>query len=138
MDRKYKKSGAGAIPPEEALTDMEVMIIKYLGEEPTVGIPNVARAPVRPGDEDKLLTPAMKVNRVRHPQEPENVPPNRIKKKLDLPTGTQEKPFEVTSSTNSDEENESTLFPKLPKQHDTYLPDLKEPAFDPSLSDFGK
>lgn len=59
----YQKSGAGQVPAEAQLDTLELAVLGYLGEEPASGIPNCARAPVRPGDEKFLMTPDTKVNR---------------------------------------------------------------------------
>lgn len=42
---------------------MELKVLANLGEEPATGIPNVARAPVLPGEADLLITPDNKHSR---------------------------------------------------------------------------
>lgn len=138
LDRTYNKSGAGAIPPDEALTDLEVMIIKYLGEEPTTGIPNVARAPVRPGDEEFLKTPDLKVNRTSQPQEPAQENTYRSKKQLIPEEGTKSKPVEVSSSTHSEDETGGPPVTANSNLNDNDLPDIAEGGYSPMVEYAGK
>lgn len=129
---RYNKSGAGQIPIEEQLDATEQMILAYLGEEPATGIPNCARAPVKPGEDKLLLTPDTRINRTSA-KNPNHL--NDMSSLMQENTQDTEPPqddvHEVSSSTHSDVEdlNEPGVNPVDGEDDD----EINFPKYDPTL-----
>lgn len=119
LNSVYKKSGAGQVPVEEQLTEFELTVLAYLGETPSTGIPNVGRAPVKPGEDQLLLTPEVKANRTN--MKSHNYVSEAAAKifKGDSMAPSREKDVvEITSSMNSDAERGEKLPIKDPTEED--------------------
>lgn len=131
LKSRYSKSGAGQIPLEEQLDKTELMILTYLGEEAATGIPNVARAPVKPGDEKFLLTPETKINRTatKNPNHLDDIS-SLMQEENPHTEPNKDDVHEVSSSTHSDVEDLNE--PGVQRVEDDF-DDVNFPAFDPSL-----
>lgn len=137
LNSVYQKSEAGQIPVEEQLDEFELMVLAYLGDEPATGIPNVARAPVKPGEEDLFVTPALKVNRTSQK------PRNYVKEaKERLRNGgiktTAPINLEVSSSTNLDAEGDMALNTEDPAEDNYNLLEFHPGASPSQVQILGK
>lgn len=105
---------------EEQLNPFELKVLGYLGEAPSTGIPNVGRAPVKPGEDRLLMTPENKANRTNtQPRNYLSEAASQIFESKNTAPNTEKEIVEVTSSTNSDAEGGE-----------------KEPINDPTEEDF--
>lgn len=48
LRRRYNRSGAGGIPVEEELTEIDMLVLSLMGEEPVSGIRGLAATPLGP------------------------------------------------------------------------------------------
>lgn len=109
------------------------MVLSYLGEAPTTGIPNVGRAPVKPGEEQLLLTPEVKDSWTNEK------PQNYVKEAAEELCGgvgdtyKTEDVLEITSSTHSDTEDEVEEVIKDPTEADFEAPAYPNEDAEPAV-----
>lgn len=67
MRRKYGRTGAGAIPDNERLTELDLQVLNFLGVEPVSGIPGLRATPLVRVDEEELFEEATNNMETRPP-----------------------------------------------------------------------
>lgn len=109
LRRKYCRSGAGAIPKKEQLTDIDRLVLSLMGEEPVTGIPGLTPTPLVRVPESTLLaaggSASTRGNRSNRGRTPKSSTVSRAG-----PTSTEHAPVAIPDGDGDDLDEDSELM----------------------------